>query len=139
MASLTAPLFSGGRLKAEQEAAEARYEQEATRYARSVLTAFQEVDAALAEFDAQRERTLVVDEQLIAAQDEADAQLERVEQGVGEYVGYLDALRTLLNVQDTRASSQRALATARLNVHRALGGSWLPEALPSNRSTEDLR
>ena len=42
VASLTAPIFSGGRLKADQEAAEARYAQEAARYAQSVLTAFDE-------------------------------------------------------------------------------------------------
>lgn len=53
--SLTAPIFQGGRLRAEQAAAEARYEQEAARYARSILTAFQEVEAALAAFSAQRE------------------------------------------------------------------------------------
>ena len=128
VASLTAPIFSGGRLKAEQEGAEARYAQEAARYARSVLTAFQEVDAALAAFNAQRERTLILDDQLSVAQASADAAQLRVEQGVGDYVGYLDALRTVLNVQDTRATAERDLATARLNVHRALGGAWIDEA-----------
>lgn len=131
--SLTAPIFSGGRLKAEQEAAEARYEQEAARYARSVLTAFQEVDATLAAFDAQRQRILVLDDQRTASEASAEVQLRRVELGVGDYVGYLDALRTLLSVEDTRASAERELAVARLNVHRALGGSWVT---PSDESNE---
>ncbi|MGB1655783.1 MAG: efflux transporter outer membrane subunit [Longimicrobiales bacterium] len=139
VASLTAPIFAGGRLKADQEAAEARYEQEAARYARSVLTAFQEVDAAIAGFNAQRERKLVVDEQLAVAEASADAALLRVEQGVGDYVGYLDALRTVLNVQDTQASAERELATARLNVHRALGGSWISEPADEQDSEGDLR
>ena len=138
VASLTAPIFSGGRLKADQEAAEARYEQEAARYARSVLTAFQEVDAAIAAFNAQRERKLVLDEQLSVAEASADAALLRVQQGVGDYVGYLDALRTVLNVQDTQASAERELATARLNVHRALGGSWIPEQADTQDSEGDL-
>jgi multidrug efflux system outer membrane protein len=125
VASLTAPIFQGGRLKADQEAAEARYLQEAARYARAVLTAFQEVDAALAAFNAQRERSLVLDEQLAIAQASTDVQLRRVDLGVGDYVGYLDALRTLNNVQDTRATAERELATARLNLHRALGGAWV--------------
>jgi multidrug efflux system outer membrane protein len=137
--SLTAPIFSGGRLKADQEAAEARYEQEAARYARSVLTAFQEVDAAIAGFNAQRERKLVLDEQLTVAEASADAALLRVEQGVGDYVGYLDALRTVLNVQDTQASAERELATARLNVHRALGGNWISEPADEQDSEGDLR
>ena len=128
--SITAPIFAGGRLAAEQQAAQARYEQEAARYARTVLTAFQEVDAALAEFNAQRERRTVLDEQLDAAQASADTQLQRLELGIGDYVAYLDALRTILNVEDARASAQRELATARLNVHRALGGAWIQDISP---------
>ncbi len=125
--SLTAPLFAGGRLRADQEAAEARYEQEAARYATAVLTAFQEVDAGLALFNAQRERRLILDDQLVAAQASADTQLRRLELGIGDYVAYLDAIRTLLNVEDTRATAERELAEARLAVHRALGGSWIAE------------
>lgn len=139
VASLTAPIFSGGRLKADQEAAEARYEQEAVRYARSVLTAFQEVDAAIAGFNAQRERKLVLDEQLAVAESSAAVALLRAAQGVGDYVGYLDALRTVLNVQDTQASAERELATARLNVHRALGGNWIAEPAEAQDSEGDLR
>ena len=125
VAGLTAPIFQGGRLKADQEGAEARYQQEAARYARSVLTAFQEVDAAIAAFNAQRERALLLQEQLDVAQASADVQLRRVELGVGDYVAYLDALRTVINVQDTQATAERELATARLTVHRALGGAWI--------------
>jgi multidrug efflux system outer membrane protein len=135
VASLTAPIFAGGRLEADQQAAQARYEQEAARYARSVLTAFQEVEASIAGFNAQRERSLVLDEQLNVAEASAEAALRRVEQGVGDYVGYLDALRTVLNVQDTRASAERELATARLDVHRALGGNWVAEPTHDQEST----
>lgn len=138
VASLTAPIFAGGRLAADQKAAEARYEQEAARYARSVLTAFQEVEAAIAGFNAQRERKLVLDEQRTVAEATADAALLRVEQGVGDYVGYLDALRTLLNVQDTQASAERELATARLNLHRALGGTWISETAGEQDPEGDL-
>jgi multidrug efflux system outer membrane protein len=137
--SLTAPIFTGGRLKAEQAAAEARYEQEAARYAQAILTAFQEVDASLAAFNAQRERKLILDEQLAVAEASADSQLRRVQLGVGDYVGYLDALRTVLNVQDTQATAERELATARLNVHRALGGTWIAEEVEDSDSTEEVR
>ncbi|HAT37129.1 MAG TPA: hypothetical protein DCS75_01455 [Gemmatimonadetes bacterium] len=139
VASLTAPIFSGGRLKADQEAAEARYAQEAARYAQSVLTAFQEVDAAIAGFDAQRRRKSVVDEQLRAAEASAAAARFRVEQGVGDYVGYLDALRTLLNVKDAQSSAERELATARLQVHRALGGTWVSESTNTHDSEQRQR
>jgi len=126
--SLTAPIFFGGRLKADQEAAQARYEQEAARYARSVLTAFQEVDASLATFNAERDRKVVLDGQLDAARSAAAIQLRRLDLGIGDYVAYLDALRTVLNVEETLATAERDLANARLAVHRALGGSWIEDA-----------
>ena len=103
----------------------------AARYATAVLTAFQEVDASLALFNAQRERRAVLAEQLLAAEAAADSQRRRLDLGIGDYVAYLDALRTVLNVRDTRATADRELAEARLAVHRALGGSWLEE--PTDR------
>ncbi len=41
------------------------------------------------------------------------------------YTDYLDALRTLLNVEAALAAAGRDLALARLAVHRALGGAWV--------------
>ena len=53
----------------------------------------------------------------------------------GGYTDYLDALRSLLNVESTLAGGQRDLALARLAVHRALGGEWTepPESLEGPR------
>jgi outer membrane protein TolC len=44
-----------------------------------------------------------------------------------------------LNVQDTQATAERELATARLNVHRALGGTWIAEEVEDSDSTEEVR
>ena len=125
MTSLTAPIFAGGRLSAEESAARSRYQQEAARYARTLLTAFTEVEASLAAFDAQRERHAILAEQAYAAEASAENQRRRLALGIGDYVAYLDALRQALNVQSTRVTAERELALARLNVHRALGGSWI--------------
>jgi NodT family efflux transporter outer membrane factor (OMF) lipoprotein len=123
--SITAPLFNGGRLAADEAAARARYEQEATRFARTVLTSFKEVEASLAAFNAQRARHAILADQAAAARSSAENQLRRLELGIGDYVAYLDALRQSLNVENTRVTAERDLAVARLNVHRALGGSWI--------------
>lgn len=123
--SLTAPIFNGGRLAADQAAAQARFEQEAARYARAVLTAFKEVEASLAVFNAQRERHAILADQAAAAQASAESQLRRLKLGIRDYVAYLDALRQSFNVENTRITAERELAVARLNVHRALGGSWI--------------
>ena len=89
------------------------------------LTAFKEVEASLAAFQAQRERHAILQEQAAAAQASADTQRRRLELGIGDYVAYLDALRQSLNVLSSSVTAERELALARLNVHRALGGSWI--------------
>ncbi|MEM9666168.1 MAG: TolC family protein, partial [Bacteroidota bacterium] len=76
---LAAPIFQGGRLRANVSAAEARYAQTAAAYARAVLTAYQEVDGALQVFEEGRQRYLFLDEQRAEAQATADLQASRFE------------------------------------------------------------
>ena len=44
--------------------------------------------------------------------------------GVGGYSDYLDASRTLLDIEPALAGSEHGPALARLARHRALGGAW---------------
>ncbi|MFK7843997.1 MAG: efflux transporter outer membrane subunit [Rhodothermales bacterium] len=124
-AGITAPLFQGGRLKANVEAAEARYIQQAAGYTRTVLTAFQEAESALAGMEEEQQRFAFLNGQREEAQSAVDLQASRYENGVGEYLDYLDALRTFYNVETNLSGAARDLALARLGVHRALGGGWV--------------
>ncbi|MFQ5569745.1 MAG: efflux transporter outer membrane subunit [Rhodothermales bacterium] len=125
--SLTAPLFNAGALRANVRVAWARYEQQAARYEKTVLTAFKEVEVALMAYQKQQERYAFLQEELEAAWDNAEAQQRRFVRGIGDYLAYLDARRNLVRVQTSVASAQRALAGARLAVHRALGGAWIED------------
>lgn len=124
-ANITAPIFQGGRLKANVDAAEARYVQLAAAYTRSVLTAYQEAESALAGMEEERQRFTFLTGQRDEAQAAVNLQASRFESGVGAYLDYLDALRTLYNVETNLSAAARDLALARLGVHRALGGSWV--------------
>ncbi len=124
---LFAPLFQGGRLRANVGVAEAQYEQVLVAYLRTVLQAFQEVRTSLFAFDNERERYARVRDQLEEARASLDYQLRRFERGVGDYVSYLDARRNLLGAQTTMVLAERSLGEARLGVHRALGGAWVDE------------
>lgn len=136
-AGITAPLFQGGRLRANVEATRASYERLGATYARSVMTAYQEVDAALAALAAERERYQLLQGQLDEAVSSSDLQRTRVERGVGDVVDYLDAVRNELGVRTTLAQTARSVALARLDVHRALGGGWTEDgALPEIRLVE---
>ena len=123
-AGLTQPLFQGGRLRANLDAAEARYAQALAVYGQTVLTAVGEADTALLRYREELTRYQVLSEQLDQAESSVSLQAQRYRSGVGAYTDYLDALRILLTTQATLSGSARDVALSRLGVHRALGGGW---------------
>jgi multidrug efflux system outer membrane protein len=123
-AQLTAPLFQGGRLRANLDAAEARYEQQAARYQSTVLTAFREVKAGLVAYEKQKERYRVLQDQVAAARASFQTQRDRYERGIGDVLALLDAERSLVQAQTRLAGARLAVVNARLALHRALGGAW---------------
>ena len=125
LGGLTAPLLQGGRLRANASAAEAVFQQRAAVYVRTVLTAYSEVETSLQNLENQKERYDFLQRQRTSAQGSVDFQLRSMERGVGRYIEYLDARSNLVAVETNLASAERALAEARLGVHRALGGAWV--------------
>lgn len=121
---LTAPLFQGGRLRANLDAAEARYKQQAASYQQTVLTAFQEVQASLVAYNKQRRRYRDVQKQVAAAREAFQTQRDRYERGIGDVIALLDAERTLAETRTRLAGVRLATLNTRLALHRALGGSW---------------
>ena len=131
-AQLTAPLFQGGRLRANLNAAEARYEQQAARYEQTVLTAFREVKASLVAYDKQRRRYREVQRQVETAEDAFQTQRDRYERGIGDVLSLLDAERTLAQARTRLAGVRLAVLNARLALHRALGGPWTDASRPAD-------
>ncbi|MEL7169459.1 MAG: TolC family protein, partial [Bacteroidota bacterium] len=126
-ANLTAPLFQGGRLRANVSAAEAAYAQQAAVYGRTVLTAYQEVESALERYEEERQRFDFLRSQFDDARAQDALQTERFEQGIGDYTAVLDAQRNRLGVLTSLSGARRAVALARLGVYRTLGGDWVAE------------
>ncbi|WP_299323818.1 efflux transporter outer membrane subunit [Parasphingopyxis sp.] len=126
-ASLTAPLFQGGRIRANIDVAEARYAQQTASYARTVLNAYREVAAALEDYEEQRQRYELLFAQLQEADASANLQAERYQSGVSAFTDYLDALRNLYQVRSSLSAAGRDVALARLAVHRGIGGGWTEE------------
>lgn len=125
-AGLTAPLFQGGRLRAQVDAAEATYLRLGAVFSRTFLTAFREVETSLEQYEEQRQRYAFLRAQAVEAEASVTLQARRYRSGVGGYTDYLDALRTLYQVETSLSQAGRDAAMARLAVHRALGGGWAP-------------
>jgi outer membrane protein TolC len=123
--ALVAPIFNAGALKAAEQAAWNRYEQAGASYEKTVLTAFKETGTALHTYEKEQERFGFLQEAEASAEASATTQQDRYVRGVGDYVALLDARRNLNRARLNRTASERALANARLAVHRALGGTWV--------------
>ncbi len=125
--NLLAPIFDGGRLRSNVALAEARFGEFAATYGRTVVTAVNEVETALAVHQNQGRRHALLASRLEEARATEELRSRKYEAGIGGYPDFLDALLTRLNVESAVAGAERDLALARLTVHRALGGAWTPD------------
>ena len=124
LSNLLAPVFDGGRRAGDVALAHTRFNELAAAYGRIVVTAVNEVEAALAGLRNEARGHALLTARRGEAQATLDLRSERYASGVGGYADYLNASRTLLDVESALAGSERRLALARLAVHRALGGAW---------------
>jgi NodT family efflux transporter outer membrane factor (OMF) lipoprotein len=122
--SILAPLFEGGRLTAQAQAAGAQRDQAAFSYRRTALTAFREVEDALA-------AVRLIDAQIVFAQAQRDALAEglrlatnRYREGYSPYLEQLDAQRGLLGAQLSLIQLRADALSARIQLFQAMGGGW---------------
>ncbi len=128
---LVAPIFQGGRLRANLGVARAQYDAAVVQYIRTVLTAHAEVNTSLSRFAEERERHRNALEAAAEARDSYQRARDSYLQGAGEYAVFVDAGVSLNSVLAAQAMAVRSLGEARLGVHRALGGTWLEEDVES--------
>ena len=133
-ANLLAPVLQRGRLRGNVALAEARLDEEAAAFGRSVLAAVHEVESAVAALDASRRRLDMLVSIEEAAQAEADLRQDRYASGLDDYGILLAASQLLLNAKSARAAGERELGYARLGLHRAVGGAWTSSA--SSRTSD---
>ena len=122
--NLLGPVFQGSRLRGNVALAEARLDEAAAAYGRTVVTAVNEVEAALAGLEASRRRHSLLVSLAEEAGAEAGLQERRYLSGVGAYEAFLAAEQVHLGAQSVLAAAQRDVGYARLALHRALGGAW---------------
>lgn len=122
--NLLGPAIQGSRLRDNVELAEAQLNEAAAAYGSSVVTAVNEVEAALSGLEAGRRRHDVLVSFLDEARAESGLQGERYSAGIGSYEEVLSAAQVLVGAEATLSAAERDLGFARLALHRALGGAW---------------
>jgi outer membrane protein, multidrug efflux system len=128
LGGVTAPLFQGGKLRAQVRVQDAVREQAQVAYEQAVLTALQEVENALAALARHRERAAALEQAAAAARTAAVLARQRYGAGVIDFQSVLDTERTVLTVEDSLASSRADGVYALIKLYKALGGGWSPQA-----------
>ncbi|WP_225000307.1 TolC family protein [Cesiribacter sp. SM1] len=123
-ANLAAPLFYGGRLRAEVDRTKAVKNQRLYEWGQTVLVAFREVEDALVQEQKQLEGIQVLEEQLGFAE-QASEQL-RIEylNGMSEYLAVLTALNQEQLLRRNLITARLNLLEYRIALYRALAGGF---------------
>jgi len=125
-ASILAPLFDGGRLAAQEDAATARRDQAAFAYRRAALIAFREVDDALAGVRRTGEQAGALAGQEAASRGALQNATNRYRAGYSAYIEQLDAQRTLLTAELSLVQARNDQLTSYVALYGAMGGGWQP-------------
>lgn len=124
MGSVTAPIFTGGRLRANVDQAQAAYRQSVLQYEKSVLVAYGDVEDQLASIhylarQSQAEASAVAD-----ARRTVDIALDQYRGGLVSYLDVVVAQQTLLTNEQTAAQINGSQAVSTVALIRAMGGGW---------------
>lgn len=122
-ASLAAPIFDGGRLRANEQAARAGYEASVASYRRTVLSAMQEVEDGLIGGAALERAHTQAGVAIASASRVLDLANTRYEGGVSTYLDVITAQQSLLNAERQAAQLQGQRMLLSVLLVKALGGA----------------
>lgn len=123
-AGVLAPVFTGGRLKAQVEEARAGYRETLAQYQESVLTAFQQVEDQLAAIRILRGEAASTESAVADAQHTEEIAVDEYKAGLVNYLNVVNAQATLLYNQRTQTQILGEQMVASVELIKALGGGW---------------
>ncbi|WP_375417594.1 efflux transporter outer membrane subunit [uncultured Hymenobacter sp.] len=118
------PLFNGGRLRANEQLAQAQYRELEAQYRGAALTAFEDVETALANLRLSAAQLAAQQRALRAARRAGRLTEVRYRSGLTNYFEVVDADRQTLDAARLLAQTQAAQLRYAVLLVRALGGSW---------------
>jgi len=122
--SVLQPLFNGGAIRFNYEAAKARFDQSLAQYQKTVQNSFRETADAIVTIQKTREVRVEVENSVKALKDAADLSRSRYEGGLSSYLDILIADQNLFDAELQLAEIRGTEFIAIANLYRALGGGW---------------
>lgn len=127
LASISVPLFDGGRIGAEVRQQEAARDEAEVAYRATLLAALQEVEDTLVALRGTREELAAQQAAAASALQAAQIAEQLYRSGLVDFQNVLQTQRTLLSAQDSVAATATTLATEHVRLYKALGGGWTPD------------
>lgn len=124
VANVAAPLWQGGRLRAQVSRAEARSAEALAMFADTALTAYAEVETALAAEAFLREREGHLETSVAQARAAERLADERYRAGLETYITVLDSQRSAVQAEAEFIAARRLRLENRVDLYLALGGGF---------------
>ena len=121
---LAGSILDFGRNRARADLARAQAREAVAAWRGTVLRAFAEVETSLASVDARERQRLALLRQLAAAAETVEIARKQYRSGLTDYLGVLDAERTVNRARDQLAAADAEAADAQLALFRAIGGDF---------------
>ncbi len=122
--SLSVPIFHGGQLNADVEAARAARDQSFVAYRKSILTALSEVENASVSLNQNRLRAAQLQRIVSNSRKINELTLEQYRAGTKSFVDVLTAQRDLLSAETNLSQARTDLVLNYVALQKALGGGW---------------
>ena len=123
-ASLTQPIFDGGLLQGQFDQVKGRQDELLADYKKTVVTAFSDVDKALAAVRLLAQQEDLTRQSLVASRKAYDLSEDRLRNGVLDIVSLLQVEQTLFTTQDTLTQVRLSRLTEAVALYQALGGAY---------------
>lgn len=122
--TVTLPIFQGGQLRGQLKLAEAQQKAAAISYAKTVLTAFTQVDTALVTYAQEHDTQAALQTDMAQSKIALSLAEDQYRQGLVDYLTVLTAQQAYLAAQQAQAMSMQRLGTDLVTLYQALGGGW---------------
>ena len=122
--SISVPIFTAGRLKANLDYAEISRDIRVAQYEQTIQDAFRDVADGLAAHETYAEQVQAQRNLLQVSEDYYEVAQRRYRTGVDSHLTLLDAQRQLLSAQQHLVNDRRNQLVSEVNLFKALGGGW---------------
>ena len=122
--NVTIPLFEGGQLRGQLKLRKAEQQEAAIDYAKTVLTAFYQVDTALVNYTQEHATLDALNTDVQQSQIALNLAEDQYRQGLVDYLTVLNAQQSYLTAQQGQAQAVETLGTDLVSLYQALGGGW---------------